>query len=211
MKVRLSRIHFPVTALGPGRRIGIWFQGCRNACPGCISRDTWSCDGGHLIEVIELFENCYRMTNGRIDGITITGGEPFEQPDGLNALLDVFEEWRMKEEFDILCYSGLSLNRLQNEYMPLLERIDVIIPEPFIQGCPSRGIWRGSDNQPLIALSSRGKKRYAVIPDGPPPIQVCISDGAIWFIGIPRPGDMDRVLALAKERGLVMENLSWRT
>ena len=40
--ISLSRLHFPVTTLGPGRRIGIWFQGCSIRCPGCISADTWA-------------------------------------------------------------------------------------------------------------------------------------------------------------------------
>lgn len=41
MRMILSRLHFPVTTLGPGRRIGVWFQGCSIRCAGCISRDTW--------------------------------------------------------------------------------------------------------------------------------------------------------------------------
>ena len=36
----LSRMHFPVTTLGPGNRIGIWVQGCTIRCPGCVSADT---------------------------------------------------------------------------------------------------------------------------------------------------------------------------
>src|SRR5437899_11617845 len=41
-EIAISRIHFPVTKLGPGRRIGIWVQGCSVRCPGCISVDTWA-------------------------------------------------------------------------------------------------------------------------------------------------------------------------
>ena len=41
MRMRLSRLHHPVTTLGPGRRAGIWFQGCTIRCPGCMSVDTW--------------------------------------------------------------------------------------------------------------------------------------------------------------------------
>ncbi|WP_461325238.1 4Fe-4S cluster-binding domain-containing protein [Bradyrhizobium diazoefficiens] len=41
IRISVSRIHFPVTTLGPGRRLGIWFQGCSIRCPGCISMDTW--------------------------------------------------------------------------------------------------------------------------------------------------------------------------
>ena len=40
--VSISRLHFPVTTLGPGHRIGIWFQGCSIRCEGCLSMDTWA-------------------------------------------------------------------------------------------------------------------------------------------------------------------------
>jgi anaerobic ribonucleoside-triphosphate reductase activating protein len=150
------------------------------------------------------------MTEGRIDGITITGGEPFEQSCSLGALLDALEEWRATDGFDILCYSGFPLKRLELEHAQLLDRLDALIPEPFVLGSPSLCAWQGSDNQPLIVLSALGKERYSTIPTGPPSIQVDVTDGAIWFIGIPRPGDMDRVQALAKQRGLIMEKLSWR-
>src|SRR3546814_9784731 len=48
MRIAVSRLHFPVTALGPGRRIGLWLQGCSIRCPGCISVDTWAHDAGHV-------------------------------------------------------------------------------------------------------------------------------------------------------------------
>lgn len=209
MKLHLSRVHFPVTVLGPGRRLGIWVQGCNSACSGCISRDTWSRDGGYWVEVEALVANCHRMTNGLIDGVTITGGEPFGQPKGLAALLDALETWRNSQGFDVLCYSGLPLKRLKGEHSSLLARLDVLIPEPFIEGRPISGAWRGSDNQPLVLLSELGRERYATLPTDSPAIQIAVTDGSLWFIGIPRRGDMDRLQLLAEQRGLTMENISW--
>lgn len=53
MMLYLSRIHFPVTTLGPGNRIGIWFQGCSIQCQGCVSVDTWGTGkGGVLVNEI---------------------------------------------------------------------------------------------------------------------------------------------------------------
>ncbi|HAU1321526.1 TPA: radical SAM protein, partial [Legionella pneumophila] len=48
MMIYISRVHFPVTTLGPGHRIGIWFQGCSIRCPGCISTDTWNINKGEI-------------------------------------------------------------------------------------------------------------------------------------------------------------------
>jgi anaerobic ribonucleoside-triphosphate reductase activating protein len=39
MKIAVSKAHYPVTVLGPGKRIGIWL-GCRIQCKGCVSQDT---------------------------------------------------------------------------------------------------------------------------------------------------------------------------
>ncbi|HSV19446.1 MAG TPA: 4Fe-4S cluster-binding domain-containing protein, partial [Casimicrobiaceae bacterium] len=42
--IELNKAHWPVTVLGPGKRIGLWLQGCSIHCPGCVSQDTWSAD-----------------------------------------------------------------------------------------------------------------------------------------------------------------------
>ena len=84
--IALSRIHFPVTTLGPGRRIGIWFQGCSIRCPGCISMDTWA--PGRGITTIDEVVSAIAQWIPTADGITISGGEPFDQPVALIELLE---------------------------------------------------------------------------------------------------------------------------
>src|SRR5215831_1013285 len=84
MRISISRIHFPVSTLGPGQRIGIWFQGCSIRCPGCISMDTWA--EGRGITTVEEVINSIIPWLSKADGITISGGEPFDQPDALLEL-----------------------------------------------------------------------------------------------------------------------------
>jgi anaerobic ribonucleoside-triphosphate reductase activating protein len=86
--LELNKAHWPVTVLGPGRRIGLWVQGCTIGCRGCVSQDTWPRDPRKRIAVPELLDWCRRTAKDGPDGITISGGEPFEQPAGLRALLD---------------------------------------------------------------------------------------------------------------------------
>ena len=57
MKIALNKVHFPITTLGHGRRVGIWTQGCSIHCPGCISRDTWEPDDARAVEVATLLES----------------------------------------------------------------------------------------------------------------------------------------------------------
>ena len=121
--IELNKAHFPVTVLGPGRRIGIWFQGCSIGCTGCISQDTWSPDASKSMDVPTLLAWCREVAGGALDGVTISGGEPFEHPVALAALLDGLHAWRAETsaDFDILCYSGLPLRRLRAEHRPILE------------------------------------------------------------------------------------------
>src|SRR5204862_5952107 len=106
--------HWPVTVLGPGRRIALWVQGCTIHCRGCVSRDTWARDPDKTIDVGNPLAWCRRVAPEGPDGITISGGAPFEQPLGVRALLEGLGRWRhdARLDFDMLCYSGYPLTRL---------------------------------------------------------------------------------------------------
>jgi anaerobic ribonucleoside-triphosphate reductase activating protein len=216
MRIAINKLHFPVTSLGPGRRIGIWVQGCSIGCAGCVSRDTWQTHESSLIEISTILDWCRNQAVPGPDGITISGGEPFEQPVALTALLDGLSAWRCETglPFDVLCYSGFPFQRLQRDHADILARLDAVIPEPFIASRPSKYQWRGSANQPLIPLSKLAQDRYADLVDAELParrdIQAQVQDGQIWFIGIPGRGDMERLEQACRLRGLIAEHVSWR-
>lgn len=215
--LQLNKAHWPVTVLGPGRRIGLWVQGCTIGCRGCVSQDTWPQDASKTIAVRELLAWCKRVTGGELDGITISGGEPFQQPEGLRALLEGLRAWRRtaKLDFDLLCYSGYPLKTLERKHAKLLALLDAVIPEPYIDHLPQGHVWRGSSNQPLVPLSDRGRACYAehvdATSDAPAKrMQAAIEGGRVWMIGIPGRGDMAQVEALCASRGLTLSKVSWR-
>lgn len=215
MRIRLNKAHFPVTTLGYGRRLGLWVQGCSIGCEGCVSRDTWGTADGWDADVGEVVGWCESRRGLGIDGITVSGGEPFEQPRALTGLLKALDAWRQQLAlpFDMLCYSGFTLASVSRRHADILALLDVLIPEPYVAGRGPRGPWRGSNNQPLVPLTPLGRERYgdlAQFADDRPRIQVSIEHGAAWFIGIPNPGDMDRLEDRARARGVVMEGVSWR-
>lgn len=218
MQIAVNKAHFPVTVLGPGRRIGIWLQGCSIRCPGCLSQDTWAEDPGRRMSVARLLAWCREVARAGFEGITISGGEPFDQPQALAALLAALDHWRQSAglDFDILCYSGHPLARLQKRHGKLLARLDALIPEPYVDTLPLSHLWRGSQNQPLIALSARGERVYRDFLDAPAAafgkrIQVQVDGQRLWSIGIPERGDLAALEALAAERGLRLEQASWRS
>src|SRR4051812_8784074 len=108
MALRLSRLHYPVTTLGPGRRAGIWFQGCTIRCPGCIAVDTWPDRPERAVPVVEVLDWLANLPAAEVDGVTISGGEPTEQPAALVELLGCIDRWRqaMAGDRDVLIFTG---------------------------------------------------------------------------------------------------------
>ena len=217
MNLLLNKAHFPVTVLGPGRRIGLWLQGCTIRCKGCVSQDTWPADPARAIGINALLDWCRRVATDGLDGITISGGEPFDQPKPLAALLDGLSLWRKAAglDFDILCYSGYPLKTLKKRHAKLLARLDAVIPEPYADGRPLGAVWRGSDNQTLVPLTPRGTVRYQDWLDTPQQpddkrMQLSVEDGRLWMIGIPQRGDMAALEDLCRQRGVTLNQVSWR-
>lgn len=201
MNISLSRVHFPVTTLGPGRRLGIWFQGCSIRCDGCISADTWG-PGKRPLALAQLLDDIQPWL-AEAEGITLSGGEPFDQPDAVLALLGAL---RQRTRVDILVYSGHPLETLQ----PLLQRaeglLDALICDPFEQQQAQTRVLRGSDNQRLIFFTELGRQRLGAYER---PLQaddraldlMFDDDGSIWMAGIPRRDDLLQLRDLLHEQG----------
>jgi anaerobic ribonucleoside-triphosphate reductase activating protein len=166
--------------------------------------------------VAALLAWCRRVAPEAPEGITLSGGEPFDQPKALAALLTGLHRWRSESgrDFDILCYSGYPLKTLRQKHAAILARLDAVIPEPYVDGLPLAHVWRGSANQPLVPLTLRGEARYRDHLETPAEegkrMQIAVDGRRLWFIGIPQRGDMAALEALCRERGLSMDAVSWR-
>lgn len=200
MELYLSRAHFPVTTLGPGRRLGIWFQGCSIRCWGCISMDTWAFGRG-AIEIASLLESISTWIS-ESEGITISGGEPFDQPEALHELLTAL---RARTSVDVLVYTGYSVDALS----PLSRfdgLIDALITDPYRVDKPQRLALRGSDNQRLHCLTDLGVHRFAPFererePDDDRLDLGIDEDGTVWMAGIPKRGDVGRLVETLRSLG----------
>lgn len=122
---------------GPGIRSLIFFQGCDIHCQGCQNESTWDISKGHKVEVSELITEIKR--NVRNKKITITGGEPLYQEDGLLELL------KGLEGFDIALYTGHIKESIPNE---ILERVTYLKSGPFVERLKTSVMpYVGSSNQ----------------------------------------------------------------
>ena len=198
----LSRVHFPVTTLGPGSRIGIWFQGCAIRCPGCVSMDTWA--AGQGITTIEAVLDEMASVFSEAEGLTVSGGEPFDQPDALLALLT---GWRARNTGDVLVYSGYAIEDLRPQLRRFAGLVDALISDPLRLDVPQTLPLRGSDNQRLHCLTPLGDARFCAfqlpLKDDPRALDIMFDDstGSAFFAGIPRRGDMRRLAALLQAAG----------
>ncbi len=210
MKLSLSRVHFPVTTLGPGRRLGIWVQGCSIRCPGCISSDTWEKKSPD-VEVTELLDRI-RPWLHECDGITISGGEPFEQPEALEQLLDAI---RQLSGANILAFSGLPLEKLASLDIVKRGLIDCLVSDPFDVSLGQTKYLRGSDNQRMTCLTALGLEvfgdldRYATDADRRLDVMFD-ADGQVWLAGIPSRGDMTRLQLILENQGTYVKTTEAR-
>lgn len=179
----LERIYYPVLTLGYGKRLGVWVRGCSRFCPGCISPDLQSYTGD-AVDVHKLIQS---VPDGfQADGMTISGGEPFDRTEGLEELVCWFAE-NVSE--DILIYTGYTIEELQarGDKMTdcILKNTAVLVDSPYIASLnDGRGI-RGSSNQRVFVW--KYPERYQGAEVWERQVQFVAERDSLLQIGVP-PG-----------------------
>ncbi|MEU9289729.1 4Fe-4S single cluster domain-containing protein [Streptomyces sp. NPDC048275] len=216
--LRVSQVLGPITALGPGRRLGVWVQGCPLACAGCMSRHTWDPRGGRDVGVERLVGLWHRGLADGYDGLTVSGGEPLEQPEALAALLDAADRVRRgagRADADLLVYTGWEEAEIaaSPRATAALDRADAVITGRYRAGEPTPLVWRGSANQRLIPRTPLGRRRYSPHlrrTADRPELQVRVTDGAVHIVGVPRPGELSALERDLAGRGVTFRENTWR-
>lgn len=145
----IARILYPVQNLGPGNRLGIWVSGCHRDCPGCANPELRIIKPEHKMS-LESFARIMHMLPVLPDAVTITGGEPFDQPEGLSELC----QWLSNNvSCDILVYSGYTLSQLRarkDSFTDLaLINIAALIDGEYVAALNKGNQLKGSENQKL--------------------------------------------------------------
>ena len=192
--VLVHLMYFPVYALGPGTRAGLWFQGCTLRCRGCVTPESWSFDPKSSVPVPDVIEElrAFFRTEPPPDGLTISGGEPFDQPDALFAILRAARELGVR---DVLAYSGYRAEALLESYPELPLLLGALVDGPFELGNRTDSVWKGSMNQRLVLFNGEFRERYAAWEQSPKRKMQLIGrdDGSKLLIGIPRQEDVFRL------------------
>lgn len=184
MEIGISRVHYPVTTLGPGNRIGIWLQGCSIHCEGCISIDTWQFDVNKV--TLDELKKVLNLWLPQCEGITISGGEPFDQEVQLIELLHFLKPHNK----NILLYSGYSFTRIKDKKTIQNKLIDVLISEPYDHTKGQTKRLLGSDNQKVHFLTTLGERDFKTYLEQPlrKKLDLQMVGETVWMAGIPLNG-----------------------
>ncbi|MCC8122125.1 MAG: anaerobic ribonucleoside-triphosphate reductase activating protein [Oscillospiraceae bacterium] len=134
---------------GAGLRFTVFTQGCPHHCPDCHNPATHDPRGGEETTPEAIMEKM--GNNPLLQGLTISGGEPFLQPEECAALAALAHQ----KGLDVWVYSGYTYEVLGGaaEYRALLDETDVLVDGPFVAEKKSYDLrYRGSANQRLIDM-----------------------------------------------------------
>lgn len=144
MQIRLAGIIENSLNNGTGIRKVIFAQGCKHNCPGCFNPHTHDMFGGELFDIEEIANRC--NDDYFIDGVTFSGGDPFEQPEEFSVLAKMIKT-------NIWCFTGYTFEQLltMDDKFCLLKEIDVLVDGKFeINNTDGQHKYRGSSNQRII-------------------------------------------------------------
>lgn len=206
--LRVARIQEQSRALGPGTRAVVWFQGCSFDCPGCIAAEMNRSDDFELSTPGELA--CRILEIIGIEGVTLSGGDPFDQP--LELLAEFLEELGNHSDFSVMCYTGRTLKQLRRAACAevierILSRVDILVDGLYVESLNDGRVWRGSSNQEIHFLSPRYHHlESSVLESRDRKLEVTVGPThQIEITGIPPAGFMDRLRGELKSRDLSLE------
>lgn len=134
---------------GEGCRYVIFTQGCKHACKGCQNSETWDFNAGIEVSVEDLVEDIKK--HKLIDGVTLSGGDPFYQQEECIKLI------RALPGMNFWIYTGFEYEEIMNT--DLAGMADVLVTGPFIEGLKCQGKMYGSSNQEIHYINLKEKAK----------------------------------------------------
>jgi anaerobic ribonucleoside-triphosphate reductase activating protein len=182
----------PTLHNGPGWRVPLWVQGCSIRCTTvCLNPRFLEHGGGfeyHVDAVVSSLAQLLDRMPGRVEGITMLGGEPTDQAASV-ALL--FESVRALG-LSTMLYSGATIEQLRARQDSGIDRLlnltDLLLDGPFLPWeFDDSLVWRGSRNQRILRLSGRYTENdieRAITEQGRAYSMLLLPDGRVSVSGL---------------------------
>jgi anaerobic ribonucleoside-triphosphate reductase activating protein len=199
--VRVGAFEPRSVVAGPGQRAVLWVAGCLRRCPGCMKPDLFDFNAGRAVDVAEI--EAWITAVPDLDGVTFSGGEPFEQAAPLAKLARRIRGRRMT----VLVYSGYRLEALRahpERFGSLLDETDILIDGEYRRDLPGPFRWRGSSNQLVHLL----REQADVTPPAERPVremQVSMTAGGVRLSGFPSPAVETSLAERLRTRGVYLK------
>lgn len=203
--MHIDRVIFPVLALGYGQRMGIWTIGCPRRCLNCSNPELQEVDKKKNISIDRIM-SMITPHKDKIDGITITGGDPFFQKEELLRLVK-----RLKSEVteDIIVYTGYTIEELKDKKDPeidsILDTIAALIDGPYVDKLNDNKGIRGSSNQRIHILNKKYKNFYKTAWECERKVQNIFYGNNSIYIGIPLKDSRSKFRKELTLRGIRLE------
>ncbi|MGL5675471.1 MAG: anaerobic ribonucleoside-triphosphate reductase activating protein [Cellulosilyticaceae bacterium] len=139
------------TVNGEGFRTTLFLSGCRHGCPGCHNPETQAFDYGEALPLGTLLSRI-KKNLPLIDGVTLSGGDPFEQADAVYILLTQLKALHLS----VWIYTGYTYEALLKNpsFAKLLPLIDVLVDGPYVASMHTDTLrYIGSSNQRILKLT----------------------------------------------------------
>ena len=163
MRIRLAGLVNDSIVDGPGLRLAVFAQGCPHHCPECHNPQSHDPEGGEWSDTEDLA--AMAAENILLDGITLTGGEPFAQPEACADLARRAHDAGL----NVWCYTGYVFEDLlagRPEWRALLENVDVLVDGPYLRAQKTLDKrFRGSANQRIIDVPESLRLGAAVLSE----------------------------------------------
>lgn len=200
MYLKLNRIQYPIYNLGPGKRIGIWTQGCSIKCEGCVSRSLWSIKKGKNIKIGNFLKILCSDFND-YDGITITGGEPFDQYESLIQLCRGIKE---NTTLSIFIYTGFTIEDLYQKFnkREIIHYVDYILDGPYIKNQHSNTNLKGSENQKFYKKIAKKMVPFENHHEIDKKWSFNLANENVFLSGIPKENDLQKIVSELHSKGI---------
>ncbi|QKG24370.1 4Fe-4S single cluster domain-containing protein [Actinomadura verrucosospora] len=180
-------------ALGPGLRSVVWVQGCPFRCRGCLAPEWIPFREARRAAPGELADEL--LADPDVTGLTLSGGEPMAQAEGLTAMVRAA---RAQRELSVICFTGFRRSELagREDAEALLAEVDVLIDGRYVRSRDDDRGLRGSANQRIHQLTGRLTGAAGELAGGPRRAEVRVRGGQALLVGVP-----PRALAAGFGRG----------